>query len=217
MGFRLLNRTRCAEEWGWSHGDTFATDEEEDFLQELILYITQGRHRGRQWTAGLVYRPSYEMISGTDLTLLYEENAFEKSWTLEHRGRYAHDPPLISCQRLQRVVIAYANDSRWGTFRLVVSHAIARNTLEGFYYVKAGIFFTRCASVHECVDLFNRISYKIFDILSAGEIYYANMNLFFYLSRTAIALEQDSIRIQSMQRNMQMLKSDSEAIQIIEL
>jgi hypothetical protein len=222
MWHRLLCQEQAALEWEWVEGMCFCDNEEEDFMQELVLYAWRRNNTNKQkrgWTVTPLYREKFEWCDFEWIS--FKRDEFEPggtTWSFERANGHTpfHDLTVLECQRLQMVCVCFDAGRMGNVLRIIVYYMTCCNTLEAHYYVNIGFWFTRCGSIQECVNLFDIIAANIDRVLHDKDRYSTCMYVINHLTGK-MQRECDSVRLAYMHRKVALMKQELETLQIIAL
>jgi hypothetical protein len=182
-------------EWGWSKETTFTDFDAEEFLRELMIYVMHKRPVG--WEVFPVYMRVLEPEPCSVVRLEILNDEFEVVWRMSYTPL---NIVLMQSQYLHHLVIQFSG------LKAVVTHMTCCDDGGGFYFVRAGDLVTRCASVRECMGLFNAMSTRLDDLARFRQDNNNARQLYRYLSGLRCS---DAVRQAYVCRKMQILKTDA--------
>lgn len=222
MCHRLLCQEQAASEWGWIAGMCFCDNEEEDFLQELIQYIWRRNNtnkRRRYWSVTPLYREQLEWCDYECLSFKKHDSEPDRtSWAFDRINSHIpiHDLKVLECQRLRMMGVRFNGENIHNSLHTIVYYMTCCNTLEAYYYVNVGGWFTRCGSIQECVGVFDMIAANIDRILYRKDRYFTCIDVITCLS-DKMQRECDPVRLAYMHRKVAVMRKELESLQIIAL
>ena len=193
--------------WGLYEGMQFTCNEAGDFLTELFQYLLHRSGR-KGWSAELGYSEDYCRLR--DMMYL-THSVYRNEWFIRSEIDYNEDGPFDELQRLSRVNV-YFNQRGGDRVESYFVYLISLDTLDGCYYFCLLQLITRCRSVGECLALVDAVASDLDSVIEIGVKDQQDRELVYYLQNKCVPFETDPVRLAAIQRKIQILDRDAEAV-----